>query len=180
MLLSATDSQLLVIDVQEKLAPAVADRVSVIERVAILMRAAARLGVPVLASEHYAKGIGHLVPELAELAPEGAVFEKISFSCARQPGFLPRLRELDRPQIVICGMEAHVCVLQSALSLIEEDFQVCIVEDAVGSRRRADRDAALERLRRAGGAVVTSEMVVFEWLERGDAPAFKELLALIK
>ncbi len=180
MLLSATDSVLLVIDVQEKLAPAVADQASVIERVAILMRAATRLGVPVLASEHYPQGIGHLVPELAALAPEGTVFEKISFSCARQPGVLPRLRELDRPQIVVCGMEAHVCVMQSALSLIEAGFQVCVVEDATGSRRHADRDAALERLRRAGGTVVTSEMVVFEWLERGDAPAFKELLALIK
>ncbi len=180
MLLNATESVLLVIDVQEKLAPAVAEREAVIERVAILMRAARRLGVPVLASEHYPQGIGHLLPELGALAPEGAVFEKISFSCARELGFLPRLRELARSQVVVCGMEAHVCVMQSALSLIEAGFQVFVVEDAVGSRRHADRDAALDRLRRAGGTVVTSEMVVFEWLERGDAPAFKELLALIK
>ena len=180
MLLRSSDSLLLVVDVQEKLAPAVAGHEAVTARIAILLRAAARLAVPVLISEHYPRGIGPTLPALSALAPEDAIFEKIAFACSRQEGFPARLQALGRKQIVVCGMEAHVCVLQSALALLAEGYAVYLVEDAVGSRRPADRDAAVARLRAAGGTVVTTEMVVFEWLERGDAPAFRELLALIK
>lgn len=180
MLLNARDSILLVVDVQEKLAPAVAGSEAVVERVALLMRAAVRLDVPVLVSEHYPAGIGRTVPALAALAPEGAVFEKISFSCLKQEGVPARFHGLGRRQVVLCGMEAHVCVLQSALSLLDAGFRVYLAEDATGSRQAVDRDAALRRVERAGGSLVTAEMVVFEWLERGDHAAFRELLALVK
>lgn len=180
MLLNARDSFLLVVDVQEKLAPAVADNAALVARIALLMRAARRLEVPLLVSEHYPQGIGRTLPALAELAPEGAIFEKISFSCLRQEGVPARVAGLDRGQAVVCGLESHVCVLQSALSLLEAGYRVYLIEDATGSRHAVDRAAALRRVERAGGTLVTAEMVVFEWLERGDHAAFRELLALIK
>ena len=180
MLLKASDSLLLVVDVQEKLAPAVADNRAIVARIELLMRAAKRLAVPLLVSEHYPSGIGHTLAGLSALAPKDAVFEKITFSCLKQDGVPDRFRKLGRKQVVVCGMEAHVCVLQSALSLLEAGYQVHLTEDATGSRHAVDRAAALRRLERAGGTLVTAEMVVFEWLERGDSPAFRELLALVK
>lgn len=180
MLLRAQDSLLLIIDMQEKLAPAVLAPEATIARAALLLRGAQKLAVPILISEHYAKGIGHTVPELAALAPDGAVFDKIHFSCAREPGVLERIAGSGRKQIVLAGMETHVCVLQSALSLVEAGYDVFLVTDATSSRQAIDRDAACARLQRAGGTLVTAEMVLFEWLERGDSPRFREVLKLIK
>ena len=180
MLLSADQSLLLIVDMQEKLAPAVLRAEAAIERAALLLQGAARLELPVLISEHYAKGIGHTVPALLSLAPEGAAFDKIHFSALREPGVSDRIAALGRKQVVICGMEAHVCVLQSALSLLDAGYQVFLATDATSSRHAADRDAAFARFERAGGTLVTAEMVLFEWLERGDTPAFREVLKLIK
>ncbi len=180
MLLEARDSLLLVIDVQERLAPAVSESERVVQRIALVMKAAGRLGLPLVVTEHCSQGIGHTLPALAALAPKDAVFEKINFACAREPAILERIGDLDRRQIVIVGLEAHVCVLQSALVLLERDYEVFLVADAVASRRESDREVALARVERAGGTIITSEMALFEWLARGDHPAAKELLALIK
>ena len=180
MLLRTRDSLLLIVDMQEKLAPATLAPEAAIARAALLVKAAARLGVPVLISEHYAKGIGHTVPELSSLAPDHAAFDKIHFSCLREPGVAARITRLGRRQVVLAGMETHVCVLQTALSLLEADYQVFLATDATSSRRGADRDAAFARLERAGGTLVTAEMTVFEWLERGDTPAFRDLLKIIR
>ena len=180
MLLKAEQSSLLVVDVQEKLAPAVADSEAVVSRIALLLTAAERLSVPVTLSEHYPKGIGRTLPSLAALAPPDSILEKITFACGATESFRQRFDALGRRQVVVCGMETHVCVLQSALALLEQGSDVFLVEDAVASRRHSDRDAAIARLRAAGGTIVTAEMVVFEWLARADDPAFRELLALIK
>ena len=180
MLLSAARSCLVVVDIQERLAPAVANPEGVIRRVGILMRAAQRLGVPILVSEQYPKGLGPSVPEVASLAPVGATVAKLHFSCAAEPEFAKRVEALDRDLVVVAGMEAHVCVLQTALGLKEAGYCVAVVADAVTSRRELDRSMALERMRGEGVTIVTTEMVVFEWLHRAATPEFKELSALIK
>jgi len=180
MLIERDSACLLVVDVQERLAPAMAEPETVIRNAAILMQAAARLGVPILASEQYPQGLGRTVPALQALAPATTFFSKIDFSCATDPGLRARLAETDRRQVVICGIEAHVCVLQTALGLQQQDYETFVVADAVSSRAPTSRETALQRLRDNGVELVTTEMVVFEWLGKAGTPEFKELSRLIK
>ncbi|NBC33250.1 MAG: isochorismatase family protein [Alphaproteobacteria bacterium] len=180
MLLDAGTSCLLIVDIQERLAPAIAGIDAVVERVSILMRAADRLAVPMLLSEQYPKGLGPTIAPIAALAPFGATVEKIEFSAAANPGFRARLSGLARPQIVVCGIEAHVCVLQTVLDLCAAGRRVSVVRDGCGSRKPDNAAAGIERMARHGADIVTSEMVVFEWLGRADAPPFREVSKLIK
>ncbi|MEL6375321.1 MAG: isochorismatase family protein [Pseudomonadota bacterium] len=149
-----------------------------------LLGYARRLEVPGTVSEHYPSGLGSTVAPLREIAdtvmPQ---LEKITFSAWAAAAIRDRLstlREDGRDQVVVAGMEAHVCVCQTALDLIAQDFNVYVVADAVGSRASATCDHAVARMRDAGAAIVSQEMVAFEWLERGDTPEFKDLLGLIK
>jgi len=180
MLLDADKSVLCVIDVQERLAPATAEPDQVVERTALLMTAAARLDVPILISEQYPKGLGPTVETLSELAPAGAIHPKVHFSCTDDPGYRARLDGLGRGQAVLTGMEAHVCVLQTALGAQTAGYQVAVVADAVTSRDPANKAAALQRLAANGIEIVTAEMVVFEWLKAAGSDAFRELSKLIK
>jgi nicotinamidase-related amidase len=180
MLMDADLSCLLVVDVQTRLAPAIIAHDKVIANTAVLMKAAARLQVPMLVSEQYPRGLGPTVPELAELAEAGAIVEKVHFSCLADQTYAERFRGLGRGQAVVAGIEAHVCVLQTCVELIEGGYRVCVVADAVSSRTPDNAALALERLRAAGAVVVSTEMVVFEWLRRAGTPEFKELSALIK
>lgn len=174
------DSFLLVIDVQQRLAHAVHGGERVVARCGALLRAAKLLGVPVLLSEHCPDALGITVPELLEVAPEGSRMRKVFFSCADQNECLLRIDALARRQVVVAGMEGHVCVMQSAQGLAERGFETFIVQDAVGSRRPADCAAAIERMRAAGAAIVTAEMVMFEWLHRADVPELHALLRIVK
>jgi nicotinamidase-related amidase len=180
MLIRAKDSVLLVVDVQERLAPAIFDSGAVVVVIRTLLQAAAEFAIPVLATEQYSKGLGSTIPPVAELLPPGAAVEKIHFSAAHEPGFIERLHGLDRRQIVVTGTEAHVCVLQTALGLVEAGFDCFLVADGVGSRVPANRDLGIQRMRGEGVRVVTSEMVMFEWLHRAGTPTFKRVLPLIK
>lgn len=180
MLIEREKSCLLVVDIQEKLAPAVAEPAGVIRNSSILMQAAARLGVPVILSEQYPQGLGPTVPELRALAPDSARLGKISFSCAGDPGLNQRLRETGRSQLVVCGMEAHVCVLQTALGYKGDGYRMFVVADAVSSRAPANREMALRRMAENGVELVTTEMVVFEWLAKAGTAEFKELSRLIR
>ncbi len=174
MLIDAHRSVLLVIDMQEKVLPAIHDQERVVANAAWLIRAAQKIGVPVAASEHYPKGLGHLVKAIGALLPEGAVGAKNHFSCVAAQ-CLARLPGADRPQIVMIGVEAHVCLLQTALELVEEGKEVYVVADCVGSRREFDRDLALARLRQEGARIVSREMVVFEWLGEAATPLFDQV-----
>jgi nicotinamidase-related amidase len=174
MILKADLSLLLAIDVQERLLPAMADPVAVEQGAARLMRAARRLGVPMLVTEQYPRGLGPTVPGLAALASPEETLEKIHFSCAAEPSVQAR------HQAVLCGIEAHVCVLQSALGLAAAGWSVAVVEDATSSRRPDDRAAGLRRLAASGVVVVTAEMVLFEWLGRAGTDAFRDVQKLIK
>ncbi|MCP5367413.1 MAG: hydrolase [Hyphomicrobiales bacterium] len=180
MRMTAADSCLLVVDIQQRLLPAMAEPDAVTGQAAVLLRAARRLEVPVLVSEQYPRGLGPTVESVAALAPDGATVEKTHFSCWGEPDWRWRFQGLGRRQAVVCGIEAHVCVLQTVLDLLDAGHAVFVVADATSSRRAESKQRALARLAAAGAAVVTTEMVLFEWLQRADVPAFRELSALIK
>lgn len=180
MLLSSERSALLVVDVQERLEPAVHAHDRVVRNVGILLDSARQLGIPVLASEQYPKGLGSTVAAVRERLPVDAVVEKIHFSCTAEPGFVQRLDAFARDQIVLCGMEAHVCVMQTALGLRAMGRKVYIVADATSSRSPGNAELGVERMRENGVEIVTTEMVVFEWLQRAGTPDFKALIELIK
>ncbi|EME71950.1 nicotinamidase-like amidase [Paramagnetospirillum caucaseum] len=180
MLIEAPRSSLLIVDVQQGLAPVMSDPRRVYRGCSLLLRAAARLALPVVISEQYPKGLGTTSGELLEYAPEGAVMEKIHFSCAADEGIRARIGGTGRDQIVIAGIESHVCVLQSALGFLAAGFKPVVVADACASRDPANYQAAMARMAACGIGIVTVEMVIFEWLHRASTPEFKELSALIK
>lgn len=174
MLIDAERSTLLVVDLQVKMVPAIADHETVVANVTWLIRAAQKIGVPVAALEQYPKGLGPVVPAVRELIPAGAIASKNHFSCVAAQ-CLAGLPGSDRAQMVLIGAETHVCVLQSALELLEDGKDVFVVADAVGSRRPFDRDMALLRMREEGVRIVTREMVVFEWLGEAGTPLFRDI-----
>lgn len=180
MLMHAKDCCLLVIDVQAKLNPVMFDPDRAPGGAAKLLKGAALLDVPALVTEQYPKGVGGTVEDLQDLIPAGCPIEKNSFSCLAEEAFAEKFEDLNRPQVVIAGIEAHVCVLQTALGLLDQGFDVFVVEDATASRTRENHRAGLERIRDAGGWVVTVEMVLFEWLKYSGTPEFKEISQLIK
>lgn len=200
MLLDAQESQLVLMDYQQHMLPAIHEGRSVLARAVQLARAAQLLGVSCWAVEQNPARLGSTDPALAPLV--GQTFAKMSFGAGEQ--LIPRLRppapasggnarslpkHLRKPaepqpqgpaSIVLAGCEAHVCLLQTALELLDEEFEVWVVTDACGSRTERDRDAAFDRLAGAGCELVTTEMVLFEWLRTAEHPAFKDVQALIK
>lgn len=170
-------SALLVVDFQARLMPAIEDGAAAVANARRLLAAAELLGVPVLFTEQNAGGLGATVPELASAAGEAAVLHKMAFDACRAGG----LAEMpDRPDLVVAGCEAHVCVLQTVLGLLDAGRRVHLVRDAVGARRAESKAAALRRMERHGAEIVTAEMVVFEWLATAEHPRFREAVALIK
>lgn len=180
MLLHSNRSVLAVVDVQERLLPAISDSERVVRNVSLLLKGAAVLSVPVVVTEQYPRGLGPTVEPVAALVPPGAVVEKIAFGSTGEPAFVDRLKRIDRPQVVLCGTEAHVCVLQTALGLLSLGYELFLVADAVSSRLPANADLAIARMRGCGAQIVTTEMVLFEWMERAGTPEFKTISALIK
>lgn len=180
MLLDARHAVLFIVDIQARLAPAIDGAEAVIARTRILLTAADRLGVPVLVSEQYPQGLGHTDERLLPLPESAVVLPKTAFSAAEDPTIRTRLESLGRRQVVLAGMETHVCVLQTALGLRAADYEVAVAADAVGSRHPERKQLGLERMRDAGAAIVDSEMVVFEWLRDATNPAFRELSRLIR
>ncbi|MDQ6628039.1 MAG: isochorismatase family protein [Pseudomonadota bacterium] len=177
LLCDAADSTVLIIDAQARLMPAIPDAESVIRRCIQVATAARELGVHVIGTEQNPDGLGPLVPEIASLCD--TILAKFHFSAVSEEGFLDRL-PAGRNSLVVAGCEAHVCVLQTVLRLLETGHQVKWVADAIGSRHPHNRLAATERARRAGADIVTAEMVVFEWLRSSQHPSFKRLLTVLR
>jgi nicotinamidase-related amidase len=173
---------LTVVDVQERLFSAMdaERRELMIANLKILVTAARRLGHPVLLTEQYPRGLGRTLPELRALLPEAAPIEKTAFSCAGAAGFLDQLRALDAGPVVLAGVEAHVCVLLTALDLAGAGWPTVIVADAVCSRRRESLELGLAQARQAGIVVTSTETVVFQWLGRADTEAFREISKLLR
>jgi len=170
------NSMLVVVDLQTRLMPSIDGAASVVANASRLTAAAKLLGVPALFTEQNPRGLG---PTVAELAPDRSiVVEKMTFDCCRSPEFLLRIPA--DCAAVVAGCEAHVCVLQTALGLVERGRRVFVVGDAIGSRRAESKEAAIARLAQHGVDIVTAEMVVFEWLGTAEHPRFREAAALIK
>jgi nicotinamidase-related amidase len=173
-LMQADRAALLVIDVQERLLPHIHDWQHVLGSIDWLAQVAQRLDVPVAATEQYPKGIGHTHPLVAVRLPAGSIGEKLHFSCVAG-GCLDGLPGMERPQVVVCGIESHVCVLQTVLQLAAAGKQVFVVAEAVGSRDPAHKALALERMRAHGITIVCREMVAFEWLGQAGTDRFRDI-----
>jgi nicotinamidase-related amidase len=177
VLLSAEGSVVLLIDMQERLIPAMHGGDLVVARAARVAQAARMLGVPVRATEQYPAGLG---PTVAPLKPyPEAVLAKTIFSALDDPDF-PALLPIGSTEIVVVGCEAHICVLQTVLGLLTDGHRVVVVADAIGSRDPADKAFAIDRARQDGAEIVTSEMVLFEWLRDSRHPMFREVQRLLK
>jgi nicotinamidase-related amidase len=178
--LTTQNAVLVVIDVQEKLMAAMARRADVVKAADKLIRAARLLELPVLLTVQYVKGLGPVCAELAGATAGLAPLEKMAFSCCGSEAFVRALKGLGRKRIVLCGVEAHVCVAQTALDLLSADHTVYLAADAVCSRREADCAVALERLRDQGAVLTTAEAVVYELLREAGTTQFKQVLPLFK
>ena len=179
--LDAENAVLVVIDIQERLVPAMPQDVYLRLRdsVGMLISGAGLLGVPVVTTEQYPQGIGHTVPELAE-ACNGTVVEKVSFGCCGEPNFMAALKETGRTQVIITGMETHVCVYQTVLGLLEEGYHVHLVRDAICSRYKTDYLAGVANASQAGAVVTTVETVLFQMLQKSTHEQFRAISKLIK
>jgi len=174
MLISAERSVLLLIDLQERLYPAIDEGAQVLEHALWLTRLAQRLSVPVICTEQYPQGLGPTVPALRALLPDSAMVEKVHFSAVSEGGIFDAPGG-DRAQFVVAGTEAHVCVLQTVIGLLDSGHRVFVVDEAVGSRRPSDKALALERMRGHGADIVSREMVAFEWLRQAGSETFRQV-----
>jgi len=179
-MLDRDNTILLVVDIQERLAAAMAERERVVANTGHLIAAAKLLGVPVLHTEQYPKGLGPTVPELRAALDPAAPVEKMTFDCCGEPAFTPALEQTGRSTVIVCGMEAHVCVLQTVLSLLGSGLSVHLVADAVCSRNPENARVALELLRDAGAVITCTETALFQLLVRAGTPEFKAIQARIK
>ena len=182
-LCAETESCLVVIDPQEGLAAALPTRVleRMLRNCLLLIRAAVELQVPILATCQYPRGLGALLPEIDQALPEHCPrLEKECFSCAALPGFMQHLQATGRRQLILCGVETHICVLQSAFELGQQDYQCFVVADAACSISRENYENALYRIRQGGHTVIDTEAVLFEWLRSKEHPSFKAITALLK
>jgi nicotinamidase-related amidase len=180
-LMSRGDTALLVVDVQEKLTPAIADHAKVVWNVRRLVDGAKILGLPTLGTEQYPQGLGPTVAELAERL--GALPSKMTFSCGGCEPFAAALDELKNRgifKILVCGIEAHVCVQQTVLDLLADGWRVYVAADAVGSRFDVDYRTALRRMDSAGATLTTAEAALFEWCEIAGTPEFKQISRLAR
>lgn len=174
MLIDAKQSALLVVDVQGRLVPAISGWQALLDQVVWLIRVARRMGIPVLACEQYPQGLGPTHPVVAAELPPECIAGKLHFS-AFAGGCHGFASTGSHTQLVVCGMESHVCVMQTVLELLQTGRQVFVVEEAVGSRRDSDKALALARMRQAGAVIVSREMVAFEWLRKADSDLFREI-----
>jgi nicotinamidase-related amidase len=180
--LEADQCALIVVDIQEKLLPPIFQKEQLVKNSQLLIRLAGILKIPTLMSTQYAKGLGPTVPEIASLLPETPAIDKQMFSCFGSDVFCSMLKRLpgNRNTILLCGMESHICVMQTALGALREGYLVHVACDAVGSRTEWNWKIGLERMRAAGAIISSTEMIIYEALRSSGAPAFKEMLQHLK
>ena len=181
-LCNAEDSCLVIIDVQTRLTTAMQTKIlrKLKKNISILLQAAQKLSLPVLITEQYPKGLGKTEPEIIQQLPANATsFKKTSFSCMHAEEFIHTLAQTKRKQVILMGMEAHICVLQTAMQLLEAGYEVFVVSDAICSIKKASYKVALERMMRANIIICNTESVLFEWLRDAKHQHFKSLSALL-
>jgi nicotinamidase-related amidase len=181
--LNRADSILAIIDIQERLVAAMPGDVgaTVARNAAILVQAAQNLSIPIILTEQYPKGLGATVSEITSLSTEKKPIEKLVFNCCNAPSFTEALEAAaPRKSIILCGIESHVCVLQTAMGLLEKGYGVFIAADAAGSRTKLNWKMGLELLRQAGAVIGTAEIFLFQWLGEAGTDQFKKLSKLLK
>lgn len=180
-ILNIEDSIVMIIDVQEKLLNAVFNKTSLEKKATTLANTAKILEIPVIVTEQYPKGLGATVETLKEVLPENTqYFEKTAFSALENNDVLEALKNSGKKQVVIFGIETHICVSQTTNALIQDGFEVSVIRDACGSRSELEYSAGLERMKDNGAHVLTTEIALFEWLKGAKHPKFKEVQMLIK
>ena len=180
-ILNIEDSIVMIIDVQEKLLNAVFNKASLEKKATTIANTAKILGIPVIVTEQYPKGLGATVESLKEALPENAqYFEKTAFSALENKEVIEALKNSGKKQVVIFGIETHICVSQTTNALIQEGFEVSVIRDACGSRSELEYSAGLGRMKDNGAHVLTTEIALFEWLKGAKHPNFKEVQTLIK
>jgi len=178
-MLQPDNTVLALVDVQGKLLPAIHEHEALVENTRRLVAGLNALGVPIVFTEQNPAGLGPTVPPVAELLA-GEPITKMTFSCCGEPGFLEAIESTGRNQLLLAGIEAHVCVCQTALGLLDRGYEVFVVADAIGSRAASNKAVALDRMTAAGTTMVSVEMALFELLETADRPAFREILRIVK
>jgi len=173
---------LIVIDIQEKLLPPIWEKERLVRNAQLLIRLAGILNIPSLVTTQYSKGLGNTVPEVSSLLPETPSIDKLMFSCFGSDMFCSLIKRLPgrRTTVLLCGMETHICVMQTALGALREGYLVHVAADAVSSRTELNWRIGLERMRAAGAILSSTEMMIYELLRSSGAPAFKELLPYLK
>jgi nicotinamidase-related amidase len=180
--IEAEHCALIVVDIQEKLLPTIFQKERLVRNSKLLVRASAVLNIPAIVSTQYAKGLGKTVPEVASLLPETKAIDKDRFSCFGSEVFCTLLKRLpgNRNTLLVCGMESHICVAQTALAALREGYLVHVASDAVSSRTEWNWKIGLERMRAAGAVISSTEMMIYELMRSSSSPAFKELLPHLK
>ncbi len=173
---------LIVVDIQQKLLPPIVQREQLVHNSQLLIRAAGVLKIPALVTTHYSKGLGQTVPEIAALTPTSEAIDKDRFSCFGSDSFCALLKRLpgNRNTLLLCGMESHICVAQTALAALREGYIVHVASDAVSSRTEWNWKIGLERMRAAGSVISSTEMMIYELMRSSSSPAFKEMLPYLK
>jgi nicotinamidase-related amidase len=180
--LEAERCALLVVDIQEKLLPPIFQKEQLVRNSKLLIRAASVLKIPAIMSTQYAKGLGKTVAEIASLLPETGAIDKDRFSCFGSDDFCTLLKRLpgNRNTLLLCGMESHICVMQTALAALREGYLVHVASDAVSSRTEWNWKIGLERMRAAGAVISSTEMMIYELMRSSSSPAFKDMLTHLK
>jgi len=180
--LSADQAALVVVDIQEKLLPPIHQKEQLVRNSQLLLRLAGILKIPVVATTQYAKGLGKTVPEIASLLPPDEPIDKLQFGCFASPEFRSALKALPgrRNTVLLCGMETHICVMQTALGALEQGYLVHVASDAVGSRSEWNWKIGLERMRAAGALISSTEMIIYELLGGSGTAEFKQMLQYLK
>ena len=178
----ADECALLVVDLQEKLLPPIFNKEQLVSNSQLLIRFAQILNMPVLLTTQYAKGLGPVVPEIASLVPAAAPIDKLEFSCFGKDAFCSAVKSLpgQRNTMLLCGMEAHICVLQTALAALNNGYLVHVASDAIGSRAEWNWRVGLDRMRSAGCVISSTEMMMYELMRRSGTPEFKQILAYLR
>jgi nicotinamidase-related amidase len=173
---------LIVVDMQEKLLPPIWEKERLVRNVQLLIRLAGILKIPALVTTQYAKGLGNTVPGIASMLPDNPPIDKLMFSCFGSDVFCSSLKRLpgQRTTVLLCGMETHICVMQTALGALREGYLVHVASDAVSSRTELNWRIGLDRMRAAGAILSSTEMMIYELLRSSGAPAFRELLPYLK
>ncbi|HXB99323.1 MAG TPA: hydrolase [Terriglobales bacterium] len=180
--LEAEQCALIVVDMQEKLLPPIWEKERLVRNVQLLIRMAGILKIPALVTTQYAKGLGNTVPDIASLLPGSPPIDKLMFSCFGSDVFCSLLKRLPGPRttVLLCGMETHICVMQTAMGALREGYLVHVASDAVSSRAELNWRVGLDRMRAAGAILSSTEMMIYELLRSSGAPAFRELLPYLK